>query len=777
MTIIDRILLELSAKEVVEDGLPDFTNEKHLLALNEVLIDLDWPMEARGELLYTLMENVDPEAEVKYTIKNKKGDEIEKTTTYKNAIQMDKKHPGYIAAKKLQGEKDNAGGETGTNNTKLSGAELSGDRTAHKKTSGSGQKQKKKEEPKVTGIDRSKFDKKQKQHNDAPNGPTSQEMVDSLNAGSLDEINKFQDEVEINRAKGIAGAGGPVASEGESKYCQASSQDEKEFNKWKKKNKKKIEEEKTELSKKKRNAEEQRTAKSLGLKPDSPEFLEYLAQREVWAKEKLEEEKNDPDSVFYKGGKKGFADATVGGKKDPEGAYLAWMRVAFDGGQTTKRLLGESELDTTKKHRVVQSTQEIDDSVEAHLEDQVKNAKTSEDKKYYKKQLKLFKKFRSYHDTFAIGVDENGRTCVVSISNKKDGQIKDPQNNTTPAQRLRIMKEQFGDEVGENVTKVIDDGIARVSNAQANTVKKQTNMEITDEVVTACTSGKMDKYTSQLDDKANDTRTDKYGKKMGAWLEGPPKKNWPQGNSPADVKKKLQLMQEFSKSKLFDKNGKSRLDEREDGTYYLDDNGNYVKIKNLGQIGLPYEPFGKISIKLGEFGVNDEVIGIKADEKSTVEDTHTEVVSTLFNSDEPDGYQPDKRPDADNGKNTQAYIESVLGSMHINSYIDLEDEDDDKMIIQCGINGVKPSMIRECTSEMSGYPGDISTPEGRQGLKDYLRKRCRVTPGGEKVSIKNENKEVELFTDQWRTAGTSQKVASYFGKDMRECLQNKASKK
>ena len=56
MTIIDKILLELCAKDVVEDGMPDFTNEKHLLALNEVLVELSWPMEARGELLYTLME-------------------------------------------------------------------------------------------------------------------------------------------------------------------------------------------------------------------------------------------------------------------------------------------------------------------------------------------------------------------------------------------------------------------------------------------------------------------------------------------------------------------------------------------------------------------------------------------------------------------------------------------------------------------------------------------------------------------------------------------------
>ena len=56
MTIIEKILLELCAKDIVEDGIPDFTNEKHLLALNEILVELNWPMEARGELLYTLME-------------------------------------------------------------------------------------------------------------------------------------------------------------------------------------------------------------------------------------------------------------------------------------------------------------------------------------------------------------------------------------------------------------------------------------------------------------------------------------------------------------------------------------------------------------------------------------------------------------------------------------------------------------------------------------------------------------------------------------------------
>ena len=43
------------------------------------------------------------------------------------------------------------------------------------------------------------------------------------------------------------------------------------------------------------------------------------------------------------------------------------------------------------------------------FEDSIKNVKTPEDKKYYEKQLKNFNKFKSYHDTYVIGKDENGK--------------------------------------------------------------------------------------------------------------------------------------------------------------------------------------------------------------------------------------------------------------------------------------------------------------------------------------------------------------------------------
>ena len=44
----------------------------------------------------------------------------------------------------------------------------------------------------------------------------------------------------------------------------------------------------------------------------------------------------------------------------------------------------------------------------------------------------------------------------IPISNKKGSHMKDPQNNTTPAQRLSFIKKQFGPEVSKNVADAID---------------------------------------------------------------------------------------------------------------------------------------------------------------------------------------------------------------------------------------------------------------------------------------------------------------------------------
>ena len=159
------------------------------------------------------------------------------------------------------------------------------------------------EAPTEDGVDRSGFDKKDPKDKDAPNGPTQQEILEDLNKGSLDVLTEYQEEVQRNREKGIAGMGGPVASEGESKYCDANNTD---LGKWAGENKEAIINKRKELAGKKRNAEEIRTAKALGLDPNSDEFLNYLATRETWVEQQREEAKKDPNHVFHKKGKKGF---------------------------------------------------------------------------------------------------------------------------------------------------------------------------------------------------------------------------------------------------------------------------------------------------------------------------------------------------------------------------------------------------------------------------------------------------------------------------------------
>jgi len=589
---------------------------------------------------------------------------------------------------------------------------------------------KKTSETPKSDVDRKSFDKKEKEHKDNPNGPTRKEILDNLNDGNLDVLSEYQNGVARNREKGIAGAGGPVASEGESKYCSAVDTD---FDKWDSENKDTISETASKFKDSKKSADEERTAEHLGLDSNSDEFNTYLAKREVWSNQQLDKLKADKDSVFYKN------------FKGDDVAYKDWMKVAYDGGRTTQQAVKESSIDTTKPHKTIQSTSEVDQAVQAHLEDSVKNSKSPEDKKHAETQLKNFNKFKGYHDTYVIGKDENGRTTYMGISNKKDDQLRDPQNNTTPKTRFESLEKSYGKDVAEGVANSLNKNIDRVSNVQQNTVKSASNMEVTDDFVAVCETPEMKKYMTGL----------RGRKDMKKYLAD-------KGIDITKVSNKELLVEMNNKAKELIESGKS----------------------------VPYNPYGKIAIKVGEFSKVDKFkkqypninfddssvtgsIDIKQKEQSVVTDSHKSLVSDLVNADKPDGYSEDN-PDADNGKHQQGYISGVLDACHIDTYIDMDS--DDGMLLQMGINGVKPSMIRNCVAERSGFKGDASTPEGKKALKDHLRKRCRVTPGESSVKIMDNGKEVDLFEDTWRTAGTSQKVATHFGGAMRKCLQNKAAK-
>tara|TARA_B100000900_G_C20587988_1_gene720446 strand:+ start:111 stop:2426 length:2316 start_codon:yes stop_codon:yes gene_type:complete len=759
--IIDKLVRELSYRV----GVPNIKNKEHQSIMSEILSE--W---GEFDVKQTIFEFLTEEPRkfknpiLNKTVKYKDKNGNEKEGIIGNLLTSPKDSPGRVAAEKMLpsdgtperdainkevgsqgggGKKDDTSKKSSDDNTDdtqtTQGSALKPGSDYAKKAKELedrvNKKKKGNEEPKkVPTIDKSNFDKKDpKKYKDNPDGPTRKAIYDDLNNGNIDVLSEYQDGVSVNRTKRISGAGGKKASEGESKYCAGVDTD---FDKWESDNQKAISKKESEIKNRKRSADETRTAAQLKMDVDSPEFNTYLAKREVWTEQKIEENKDT--AVF----KKDFS----GNKKSqssPLGPYTEWMHAAYDGSRQTQKHIKELDIfDLSKPHKTIQSTGEVDEAVQAHLEDNVNNAKTDEDRKHAEKQLKNWNKYKSYHDTYVLGKDKEGRTTYLGISNKKGDALRDPQNNSTPAKRFKYLKEKFGENIAKGVTSSLDKNIKRVEQVKQTTVKTASTLEVTDEFVKICETPELQSYVQKV------RETGKFRDYLKA-----------KGLNPDTISTKEVLVEMNNHAQELLKDGKNPS----------------------------YGTYGKIAIKIGELAIQDKFkskyptinfedesikksIDIKATEKETVKQSHLSFVTDLEQVDSPDGYSNDN-PDADNGPHQQGYVGGVLDACHIDSYID--SEDDDGMLIQMGVNSVTPSMIRECVRKRSGFKGDISTPEGREELKSHLRKRCRITAGESSVKIMNDGVEEELFDDTWRTAGESQKVATGFGEGMRECLLDK----
>tara|TARA_Y100001963_G_C6776845_1_gene447792 strand:+ start:341 stop:2473 length:2133 start_codon:yes stop_codon:yes gene_type:complete len=605
---------------------------------------------------------------------------------------------------------------------------------------------------------------------------------DETSTGVSQEVSDMQDETSEKRDKGEAGAGGQAASQGESRY--ANGVDNLDYDEFKKENRENIDKKKEEFKSKKLSKKNKDDLEALGFEePFSDEAYDYLATREVWAEQELQRMKEMEKPNVYTN-----SDGFGGSDK----AYMEWMRAAFDGALATQELLEDSRMDTSKPKKTIQSTTEVDDKVEADLEKKANDPNLSEeDRAYYKKELKSFKKNRKYHDTYVVGVDEKGRTFIVSVSNKKDSYLRDPQNNTTPAARFKVIKERFGPKVAKRVSEAMDRAIKKVTGVQENTRKSSTKVEVDDDFVTLAEAVDP-KRMKEVDKRATKTEKNKKSKYYGKAPrtgDGKPKKGSEfacyledKGISPDDYnkmsrKEKLQVMQEFM---------------GDDGWH--SENGTSVA----------YDPYSKIFIKVGEamgggrgFGKafwdkNPEAAkaresngakqseDIKKAEANAVNEAHQDVVNEITEADKEEGF-PDEN--GNNGPHTKGYIDTVMEALHFNAYIDMEDDEDDKMIIQMGIKGAKPSHIRKCLAEKSGYDGpDPSTPEGKKALKEHLQNKCKVEVDPETgkatgaIVITGPDGDTKIANDTWRTAGTSQKVASGYGDDMRDCISAEVKK-
>ena len=206
MTIIDKILLELSAKKVVEDGMPDFTNEKHLLALNEVLVDLNWSMEARSELLYTLMEadnNSEREKLMKKVIKfkNEKGEDDE--ITVGGALKQGEDHPAHKKAKQMVGNEKSGEEETGDGDITKQKGSFDRDSAVNKGGETGGEEKpnpkiekKKRQEARIEADkqDYTEREEKRKKSKDPRKTTNTQKHIDDLNNQKAELQNQIKNE-------------------------------------------------------------------------------------------------------------------------------------------------------------------------------------------------------------------------------------------------------------------------------------------------------------------------------------------------------------------------------------------------------------------------------------------------------------------------------------------------------------------------------------------------------------------------------------------------------
>jgi len=657
------------------------------------------------------------------------------TIKFSSAIAYPEEHPAYIAAMKL---KDKKGNSSDTPDVKRAGLY---DDPEYQKRIGAEPSQK------TTG--------KKKKEKEFPKGyiaptVTPSQVKDGLDNGDLTALTECNDNLLHNRDIGVSGMGGPVASYGEAGVCRTvNTLRERGYEGFVDDNIEAVNAKMQQIKEKKPRFQKAINTiaiqKGYELPKDEEKVIEYLGARLAFSEQEFQRLSSNPDSIWTKEGKQGF-----GSDRD---AFDAWAKAIFDGALSTKSLIeNESDIDTTKQYVVIQSNtiegEGHDEGILNHLKDKLEKAKQSgnqEDIQHYSGEIDAFTEL-GFHDTMVVGFDKKGRTCVFSITNKKQDDLADIWGNTTPAYMLNIIKKQFDPKVAIKVVKVIDAGIADVSDAKMATNREFANFKIDSNFLKVLETPELKKYTNALKDDP----------KFNKWLKEKMGKKYP----PTKLLGWMTYAQNYVQS---------QLDAGENPSY---------------------EKFGKLLTKVGELGQNPKYIrkykdsikfnsaGIQAavenknSEKELTAKVHKNVVRAIESADKALKTWPGKEKGI-NGPHKQAYVTTVIHSMHLDLMITNYDK---KLGAITGIRGTTPADFRDCMSELSGFKSNPkkSEAENRAALNKHLVERCTLDPVSHAILIKNSKGTVTLAEDTWRTAGTSQKVEKKLGDGLRGCVASKA---
>ena len=568
---------------------------------------------------------------------------------------------------------------------------------------------------------------------------TSTEQKDvwqGLNDGDINPLVEVQNNLSEQRDRGIAGAGGSVPSYGECQLTNFSNEliDGGGYDGYISNNAKAIEQYKNAFAVPGKNKVEQKqkdkiindTAQALGLDrtTDYKQILTYIAARNHYGDQELKRLKENKKSVWYLGGKNGF------GKKQE--ALKEWTDAEFDGAISTNILIKtNSNIDTENQPYIVMQSVPAghDQGILQHLKTQLKYAKGA-DKKHYEHEIDAFEHL-GFHDTYAVGFDKNGRTTVYSLSNKKANNLEDIWNNTTPAFMLGLIKESFGPKVSNKVINILQKGVVMATDSKKATNLSFAEAKIDDGFIDMCEHPQLSKYIDGMqENKAFNKWLDQNDiapKKTGEWL-----------------KAAQDYTRQASGEVAYDSFGKI-----------------FTKIGELTQIekfrkANPNIDYNSLSIK--------SAIDNKNNEKNVLDAIHKDVAGSIAKADKELGFP---KKNGKNGPHTQAYLTTIMKSMHFDMMVTNYDK---HLGVITGIRGTTSGDFRQGLAIVSKFKGEIKSEQGRQLLNKHLVENCKLDPQTRAIIIKDGDNSYSIVEDTWRTAGTSQKVEKKIGDQLRHAL-------
>ncbi len=610
-----------------------------------------------------------------------------------------------------------------------------------------------------------------------PNDELQSAVVDAKNPkelfSALDELGRDEEDIMLDKVK--AGAGGPVASTGETLCTEA--QTNMIQGRYNPKEVRISKEYKAELVSVRNvmNGTDKRAKTALTKELDNIcDKMGYYNEDGSPDYELAMAMKAEAD-LYIKQNLPAFKKTNVAKTKfKKEEDMVSWMKASF---YSSYSLINNGPADWDRKKgngRVMKANPRTQGAVKQVLMDGLKNAKTPEEKAHYENQLKVWNKFKGYHDTFMVYKNDKGLISVFHISNKKSDELDDPQNNTTPETRLaNFMAAARERNLSPKAAKSVSDAQLRAlqGSADNDNIAKSAYNEIPEEDVDLVASLANRLPARGQTDVKDEYYTDlKKDKAIQAWYKQKyGKDKWEAKWKNAKPKEIIGVAMEIAKNT----EDISKL------------SGNFTKFM-VKQGQLAQSIFEKAAANMTPKQISDSFKGIysekeikailanetmkmladrKAQHAAGLEGVHKGFITSLHKADGTKAGHSGK-----NGPAVETYVAGTLKSLHIDTYVTNYDE---SIEIEMGGVGCKPIDVRGCMASLSGFKGDTTTPEGRDALNKHLAENVKVDADSDAVYLLGSDGKTRTYlaSDTWRQAGSSKKIATGFGSNLRKCLK------